>query len=310
MAPNTPKNSTAPCGIIVVDKPPGITSHDVVYRIRRIFQTKKVGHTGTLDPLATGVLVLCLGHATRIVEFLTSDSKEYIAGVRFGITTDSQDITGQVVETRDASSLMEAQIESVLDLFRGPTKQTPPMVSAIHHEGKRLYELAREGKEVDRVARPITFYEVTLLDFAPGDTPEATFRVRCSAGAYIRTLAHDIGQALSVGATMISLRRTAAGQFILSQAATLESLEELREAGHERDQLISIPTALANWPVVTLTDEEEALIQRGMKIPAPETECPSDRYLLVNSRGEESALANCVGSDLAPFKVFPIAGEG
>ncbi|MEP6756122.1 MAG: tRNA pseudouridine(55) synthase TruB [Chthonomonadales bacterium] len=300
-------DSRPPCGVLVVDKPGGITSHDVVGRIRRIFRTKRVGHTGTLDPLASGVLVICLGQATRIAEYLSGDSKEYIAGIEFGITTDSQDITGQVLTQRDASQITLADVEKALLGFRGATRQIPPMVSAIHHNGQRLYDLARQGIEVDREARPVTFHEIELLNFTPGERGTAEIRVRCSAGAYIRTLAHDIGRTVGSGATMTSLRRISAGTFTIDQAVAFDQLKKDADAGIERERLLSIRGALPNWPIRHLNAEEEVRIQHGMKIYAGDMAGEGSTALLISSAGYEYALAELTEGELQPFKVFPTA---
>lgn len=289
-------------GVVVIDKPAGMTSHDVVARVRRLFDTKRVGHTGTLDPLATGVLVVCIGQATRIVEYLTAASKEYVAGVVFGVETDSQDATGAVLREADSSVLTAEQLEAVLPGFRGRIRQTPPMVSAVHHEGRRLYELARKGVEVERAAREVEVTRLEMCGFRPGPRARATLTVECSTGTYIRTLAHDIGAALGVGGMMESLRRTRAGAFRLDHARTLEELAALREAGALHTALRSIPDALADWPRVTLTEEEARRIAQGQTAEA--RGLTADRALLLDEAGAPLALARADGRRLAPFKVL------
>ena len=198
-------------GIVVVDKPMGVTSHDVVDAARRLYHTRRVGHTGTLDPDATGVLVLCLGYATRLAEYLSASRKNYIAEVKFGVESDSQDASGEIVAERDASHFSESDLRALLPRFRGTIEQVPPMVSALHHEGKRLYELAREGITVEREARPVQIDRLELLEFAAGTHSVAKIEITCSTGTYIRTLAADLGEAAGTGALMQSLRRTWVG---------------------------------------------------------------------------------------------------
>ena len=194
-----------PNGILIIDKPSGWTSMDVCAKIRGILHEKRVGHGGTLDPMATGVLPVFVGQATRAVEFAENSRKEYVAGLRLGQVTNTQDTSGEVLETRPVSVSRE-EVEAAMARFLGDIQQIPPMYSAIKKEGKKLYELARRGQEVERQPRPITIYELELLDqLSPTDY---TLRVKCSKGTYVRTLCHDIGQALGCGGTLFSLRRT------------------------------------------------------------------------------------------------------
>ena len=189
-----------------------MTSHDVVGVARKLFRTKRVGHTGTLDPDATGVLVLCLGNATRLAEYLSAARKHYVADVVFGIETDSQDASGQVVAERDAAHLTQADVNAILPAFRGAIQQVPPMVSALHHEGQRLYDLARQGIMVERAARAVQIDELELTASIPGAHPTARLEITCSTGTYIRSLAADIGAAAGVGGMMQTLRRTWVGE--------------------------------------------------------------------------------------------------
>ena len=206
------KTPSAINGIVVVDKPAGMTSHDVVGVARKLFRTKRVGHTGTLDPDATGVLVLCLGNATRLAEYLSAARKHYVADVVFGVETDSQDASGQVVAERDAAHLTQADVSAILPAFRGAIQQVPPMVSALHHEGQRLYDLARQGIVVERAARAVQIDELELTVWTPGVHPTARLEITCSTGTYIRSLAADIGAAAGVGGMMQTLRRTWVGE--------------------------------------------------------------------------------------------------
>ncbi len=220
-------NGTDPFdGILLVDKPTGLTSHDVVYRIRRHFNLKKVGHGGTLDPAATGLLVILLGRGTRVSNrFMTSD-KTYEGTITLGITTDSQDAEGQILKETDASGISRSQLEEAIAKFKGDMFQIPPMVSAIKMAGVPLYKLARKGEEVERKPRFIHLYEFRLLDFTP---PKGTFVVRCSKGTYVRTLCHDIGETLGVGAHLSQLRRTESAGYNVSQAVTLDQLLAMQQ---------------------------------------------------------------------------------
>ncbi|HET7483456.1 MAG TPA: tRNA pseudouridine(55) synthase TruB, partial [Actinomycetota bacterium] len=216
-------------GIAIVDKPAGMTSHDVVDRARRIFGTRKVGHGGTLDPDATGVLVLGVGRATRFLSYAQQGPKRYVAVARFGITTSTQDASGEILETKTVS-LDRDRLERAIPPFVGRIMQVPPMVSAVRVGGRRLHELARAGKEVARKARDVRVYELKVTDFTPGEYPEAQLSIKCSGGTYVRTLIHDLGSSLETGAHMVSLVRTEAGGFTLADAVSLDDLspEHLR----------------------------------------------------------------------------------
>jgi tRNA pseudouridine55 synthase len=289
-------------GVVVVDKPQGVTSHDVVNRLRKIYGTKRVGHTGTLDPLATGVLVACLGNATRIVEYLTAARKAYVAGLVLGVTTDSEDATGEVLTQADAGRLTEEDVQAVLPQFAGSILQTPPMVSAVHHEGKRLYKLARQGVVVEREARPVEVYRLELSDFRPGERATATLDVECSTGTYIRTLCADIGAALGVGGMMESLRRTSVGAFTLDEALTLEQLKERKEAGSLQETVRPIAVALSGWPHMPLNEEGLSRVAHGQ--PVPYRGEHAGPLLLTGLDGEAVAIAEVRGRTAAPVKVF------
>ena len=210
-------------GLLVIDKPPGMTSHDVVDKVRALFGESKVGHAGTLDPDATGVLLIGIGRATRFLSYAQEGPKRYTAVARFGSTTTTQDASGEVIETRVANFTRE-RLEEVAGSFVGEIEQVPPMVSAVKVGGQRLHRLARRGKEVERKPRPQVVYELTVVDFTRGDEPAATLDVRCSAGTYVRTLIHDIGETLGSGAHMKSLVRTEAGGFTLDDATPLDAI--------------------------------------------------------------------------------------
>jgi tRNA pseudouridine55 synthase len=218
-------------GVLLVDKPKGLTSHDVVYRLRRKLQMKKIGHAGTLDPMATGVLVMLIGKATRISQYLMSVDKIYEGEATLGVVTDSQDAEGEVMETRPVPELTEAQAREVMKTFLGDQYQTPPMHSAIKKNGVPLYKLARQGEEVEREPRFIRISAFNLLLFA---LPKLTFDLHCTKGTYVRTVAHDLGQKLGCGAHLSALRRTGSGKFKIDQCLPLEAIEELSLAEIEK----------------------------------------------------------------------------
>lgn len=228
-------------GILLVDKPSGMTSHDVVDHLRKAARMKRIGHTGTLDPAATGLLILCLGNATRLSEFLTGLDKVYEGTMRFGLITDSYDMDGKVVEERPVPDLTNEQIQSAFDELTGDIMQMPPMVSAVKVKGERLYKLARKGETVEREPRKITIKEFALLDYTK---PNATFRVRCTRGTYARTLAFDVGEKLGCGATLASLRRTAVGKHHIDRARSLDAFttpEEVAAALLPVNDVLEVP---------------------------------------------------------------------
>ncbi|CAN5536266.1 tRNA pseudouridine(55) synthase TruB [soil metagenome] len=251
-------------GILIIDKPDGITSHDVVARCRRILKTKKIGHTGTLDPFATGVVVILVGKATRLAQFLDKDAKEYEAVVRLGFETETGDRTGELRITdyalRDVSV---EEIEAVLPEFRGEIMQTPPMFSAKKIEGKKLYELARKGIEIERKAVAVKIYELELME---SRVENHAIRVSCSAGTYIRTLAEDIGKKLNIGAHLAELRRISAGKFKIEKAVTLEELEKIVVENNLESILISMNEAISHLAEVKLSAVEIAKIKNGIKL--------------------------------------------
>ena len=251
-----------PDGILLVDKPEGITSHDVVFRVRRLFGTKKVGHTGTLDPMATGVLVVLLGRAAKACEYVSHDEKEYEATLRLGFTTDTEDVTGTVLSQSDVLPTPDG-VEAVLPSFRGGILQVPPMYSALKVNGRKLCDLARAGETVEREARPVT---VKSLTCEATDSPrDYRMRVRVSGGTYIRTLCADIGAALGCGGVMASLRRTEAGGFAISDAVTLEALEGMKL--DERMVLLRpVEELFSDLPPLHLPDFYRTLCRNGCEI--------------------------------------------
>ena len=284
-------------GILVIDKPAGWTSMDVCAKLRGVFHEKRVGHGGTLDPMATGVLPVFVGRATRAVEFAEKSDKEYIAGLKLGVITNTQDTTGEVLETRPVQISRE-QLEGALEKFRGDIMQVPPMYSAIKINGKKLYELARKGREVERPARPVCIKSLEILEQQGEDL--YTIRVRCTKGTYIRTLCHDIGQALACGGCMAFLRRTMAAGFTLEDAV---SLERTQAEGDPASLLLPVDSLFAGRPVLVLKSAEtEKKIRNGMTAVLPELS-PGEYRVFAQNR-EFLALCRAQGGKLTTIKSF------
>ncbi len=253
-------------GILLINKPANITSHDVVAAVRKLFRIKKVGHAGTLDPFATGLLLLCIGKATKIVRYLMDCDKEYIAMMKLGETTDTQDCTGTIVEQRPVPSISEHHILNVFTRFTGEISQIPPMYSARKVEGERLYTLARQGKTVPRKSQQVTVHTLELLEYS---LPYLRFRAGCSKGTYIRTLAFDIGEALGCGAHLTALERTRIGQFSLNQAYSLEQTAQLGSDTARQDWLISMDEALSFFPGIRLCETDATRLTHGVRVFLP-----------------------------------------
>ena len=249
-------------GILIVDKPAGWTSQDVAAKLRGVFHERRVGHGGTLDPMATGVLPVFVGRATRGAEFLEHAEKEYVAVLRLGLVTNTQDTSGETLEEHPVSVTRE-QLEAVLPRFTGSIEQIPPMYSAIKIGGKKLYELARKGQEIERKPRPVTIHALELLD---GTDREWTLRVRCSKGTYIRTLCHDIGQALGCGGCMAALRRTMAGGFSLEQALTMPQILEFAAAHDAQTLLMPVDALFSQHPAWIVTLAQAGRIRNGADV--------------------------------------------
>ena len=249
-------------GLINIYKEKGFTSHDVVAKMRGILRMKKIGHTGTLDPDATGVLPVCVGKGTRLCSLLENHDKTYRAVLLLGMETDTQDVTGQILAEKPVC-VTEEQVLEVLPAFRGKIMQIPPMYSALKVNGKKLYEYAREGKVIEREARPVEIYELTVEKI---DLPRITMTVSCSEGTYIRTLCHDIGQALGCGGCMESLVRTRVGDFHLEQAITLKELEAKRDAEELDSCLVTVEQIFAGLPAVTTRKQYDVLIHNGNRV--------------------------------------------
>ena len=265
-------------GVLVIDKPEGFTSHDVVGKVRRILKIRAVGHTGTLDPFATGILVVLVGKATRLAQFLDKAEKEYLATIQFGFSTDTGDRTGlpiadcQLSIEEIAARLTPKNLENALSKFRGETMQTPPMYSAKKVAGKKLYELARKGVEIERqpVKTNISALEIENNEQRTTNNEQITIRVSCSAGTYIRVLAEEIGKELGIGAHLAELRRTRAGDFDLSRVVTLDELEKATLENRLKEFLISPGRAVGHLPEIVLQAKEAQKILNGMKLFFPE----------------------------------------
>ena len=281
-------------GIVIVDKPQGWTSQDVTARLRRVYATRRIGHGGTLDPMATGVLPVFVGRATRGVEFFEHAEKTYETLLLLGRTTDTQDVTGTVLAEKTVR-LSPADIEKVLPRFRGDILQVPPMYSALKVNGKKLYELARKGQEVERQPRPITVFELTNLGF---DGTRLSLRVKCSKGTYIRTLCQDIGEALGCGGCMEALRRVRAGEYGIEDAVPLE---KLLESETPEQYLRSLDTMFAHCPAVTLTANQEKRCRNGNPFSSP---LPQGTYRAYSQSGEFLMLAKVEDGVMTTTKSF------
>ncbi|NLG99490.1 MAG: tRNA pseudouridine(55) synthase TruB [Chloroflexi bacterium] len=254
-------------GVLVVDKPVGLTSHDVVQIVRKGTNIRRAGHTGTLDPRASGVLVVLIGPAVRLSEYVSASDKRYQAVLRLGATTDTYDADGRIISTSPVDEITESQFEEALESFIGEIEQVPPPYSAVKIKGRKAYEMAREGENVDLTPRRIHVYSLELLEWAP---PEAVIDVYCSSGTYVRSLAHDLGEKLGCGAHLIGLRRTKSGRFTLRDAVPLRRLREAFEDGDWYQFLIPAADALADWPAIELLHDQVDAIRHGHRIPAEE----------------------------------------
>ncbi|MEJ9221092.1 tRNA pseudouridine(55) synthase TruB [Paenibacillus glucanolyticus] len=297
-------------GILAVHKPAGWTSHDVVAKVRGILRMKRIGHTGTLDPEVTGVLPLCLGRATRVVEYLQELPKEYHAVLRLGYSTDTEDITGSVTETADEVHVTKNEAIEALQSFMGPISQVPPMYSAVKINGKRLYELAREGKTVERKSRTVTIHEIEMTNFdAEGEYTDISFRVLCSKGTYIRTLCVDIGRKLGLPSVMVKLERTVSAGITEQQCLTLEQIEQFMKEGTLHTRLIPVDQAIHNLPEHTVSEEKTEAALQGQRLssravePAVDSSEPirlydiKGNFLGIYKRQEETGA-------IVPVKVF------
>ncbi len=281
-------------GIVIVDKPAGWTSQDVTARLRRVFSTRRIGHGGTLDPMATGVLPVFVGRATRAVEFFEHAEKTYEARMLPGVTTDTEDVTGRMLTHREAH-LTREQVERVLPAFRGEIFQVPPMYSALKVDGRKLCDLARKGQEVERQPRKITVHQLDFLGFEDG---RILLRIRCSKGTYIRTLCKDLGEALGCGGCMESLRRTSAGSYTIGEAVPLQ---QLLETDHPETCLRPVDTMFAHYPAITLTENQEKRCRNGNAFSHP---AAPGLYRAYSRAGEFLMLAKAENGVMSTIKSF------
>lgn len=285
-------------GVVLIDKPLGITSHDVIARLRRKFQTRRIGHAGTLDPLATGLLVVAVGPATRFLQYLPLEPKEYVGTIRFGVETTTQDAEGEVVAEKPVPSDLMSEISGVLAEFKGSIQQLPPLYSAVKKEGKPLYVYARRGEEVERERRTVFISEAELLAQTGN---EVDVHVVCSGGTYMRTWAHDLGQRLGCGAHLSALRRTRVGKFAIEDAVTLEEVEP--------GDLRPLVEALPPVPLVEITHRQAEAIRHGQAIGFPRP--PAGLVCgLVGPEGDVIGMARIQGQELQPECVIPVLGGG
>ena len=281
-------------GIVIIDKPQGWTSQDVTARLRRVFNTRRIGHGGTLDPMATGVLPVFVGRATRGVEYFEHAEKIYEATLKLGLTTDTEDVTGEVLERKEVHISQQAFMD-ILHQFRGKIQQIPPMYSALKVNGQKLCDLARKGKEVERQPREIEIFELTCLEFS-GDT--ARLRVHCSKGTYIRTLCKDIGAALGCGGCMAALRRVTAGEYTIAEAVPLQ---ELLDAEDPAPYLRQVDTMFRNHPAVTLTPNQEKRCRNGNSFTL---QMADGTYRAYSQNGEFLMLAKAEDGVMSTVKSF------
>ena len=285
-------------GILVIDKSAGWTSQDVAAKLRGVFHERRVGHGGTLDPMATGVLPIVIGRATRAAEFLESAEKEYVAGLRLGVVTDTQDTSGNILETHPVAVTRE-EVQAALRQFLGPIEQIPPMYSAIKINGQKLYELARRGQEVERKPRSITIHELELLEGADADY---LLRVRCSKGTYVRTLCHDLGRALGCGGCMSSLRRTRAGSFTLSQAVTMQQVLNFAAEQAPQALLMPVDAVFSMHPPLIVTMGQAAKLKNGAQIK--DWQFRPGTYRVYAEDGEFLLLGRVENGGLTTIKSF------
>jgi tRNA pseudouridine55 synthase len=286
-------------GVLVIDKPSGPTSFDVVRQVRALLKVKKAGHTGTLDPMATGVLPICLGEATKVAGFITEGDKAYEATVLLGVETDTQDAQGKVTAEAPVPPLTAPLLETALAPFRGTFEQVPPMYSAVKVAGKRLYELARAGEEVERAGRQVTVYELTLRDFSSN---RLRLAVRCSKGFFVRTLAYDMGRALGCGAHLEALRRTMSGPFTLAQALPLAELPAMaQDRAAVARKLLPLSDALSHLPALSVSAAEAARVTHGVPLEAPPL---PGRIRVLGPDGALLAVAEVVKGRLSYLRVL------
>jgi tRNA pseudouridine55 synthase len=291
--------------MIVVDKPSGASSNDAVQRAKQLYRAQKVGHTGSLDPLATGVLPLCFGEATKFSQYLLDSDKKYWVRIKLGVRTDSGDADGRVVETREVVDIDAAAVKRVLEQFRGEIEQVPSMFSAIKHQGQPLYKLARRGIEIERKSRRVTIYSNELVAF---ERDEFALEIHCSKGTYVRTIAEEIGESLGCGAHVCALRRRKAGPYDESDIMSFAELEQRREdGGYDALDALLLPveTAVRDWPVVSLSDATAFYIRQGQPVIVPHAPTSGRVQLIEQSTDGSKQMFIGVGEILDDGRVAP-----
>ena len=283
-------------GVLVIDKPAGLTSHDVVRHLRKIAGIRRIGHTGTLDPLATGLLIICLGRATRLAEYVMGLSKTYKAMVRLGQTTDTFDTEGTIVAEKPVS-VNDSQLAAALEQFRGVISQVPPMYSAVKVDGQPLYRYARQGKEIQRNPRPVTIHELKLLSW---NTPLVELLINCSSGTYVRVIAHDLGQSLGCGAHLAALRRISIGKFAIEDAIPLSELNE----DNLQNYLQPIDTAVQHLPSLIITNDEALKLHLGQRLVIQGTKPADFLVRAYDKAGHFVGLLSAEDGDWQPRKIF------
>ena len=281
-------------GILLLDKPLGVTSNDALQKVKRLFRARKAGHTGSLDPLATGLLPICFGDATKVSAFLLDADKHYQVRVKLGETTTTADTEGEVVETASTEGIEESAVHALLPRFTGEIDQLPPMFSALKHKGERLYNLARQGIEVEREPRRIHIFRLEMSAWA---LPEFSLDVHCSKGTYVRTLVEDIGKAVGCGAHVAGLRRTGVGPYGDRELVTMEQLENLRVQGTAAlgKLLLPMESALAHWPEVRLSDDTAYYMKMGQAVLVPQA--PTEGWVRIYAKSGEFLGVGCILDD-------------
>ena len=285
-------------GIVIIDKPEGWTSHDVVGKLRGILREKRIGHGGTLDPMATGVLPVFVGRATRAVEFCENAVKEYVAHLRLGVVTDTQDTTGNILNERE-HNVTEDDLAKILPEFTGKQSQIPPMYSAVKVQGKKLYELARKGVEIERKPREITIHSISVMGKLDGDY---ILRVVCSKGTYIRTLCNDIGERLGCGGCMSYLRRTGAGSYSLADTVTLEQVQKAKENGTLESILRPVDSVFTEYPAVEISGKAVSMCLNGTSFKMENT--ADGRYRVYDEEGAFLMVGECFSGTMKTVKSF------
>lgn len=288
-------------GILLLDKPPGITSNQALQQAKRLFHARKAGHTGSLDPIASGLLPICMGETTKLSPFLLNRDKRYRVKARLGVSTTTGDTEGEILQQKPVPSLTEQRVEQALARFRGEIDQVPPMYSALKQNGRRLYELARRGIEVERQPRRVTIYELNALAFKEG---LLEIEVHCSKGTYIRTLVEDIGNALGTCGHVENLRRTQVGDFTLEKAWTIDQLKQMADEERRLKCLLPVDSAVMSWPPVALSDELAFYVQKGQAVLSPKA--PTRGYVrLYTSQGSFMGVGEILeNGKVAPRRLF------